>query len=224
VRAEDSTAPAAPVRWVTAHVLARLAATGCVAGSRFTSLWLASAVDGYGISTEQRQHATGQMLKLGFLKHRVAVIAGERCVDYTVTEEGAQAIAQAAAGLVRKSGPKGSRKPSPVRPEALATRLWNLVRMRQVVDSDACTQLLCNAGEQEFKRVRATVQKTLRRWELAGALQAGERRVQVPGQPPSSNGNKRYVLVKDSPLPPAWSPVLKQARQAAQAAQEGARA
>lgn len=195
--------------WVTAAALRALAEHTIVEGGMFTAPQLAEWTR-EALTPEQRVNASTRLCALGFVRHQVRVLDGERTDCYTVTPDGAAAIEAAAMGTVHKSGPKGSRKPNPVKPEALATRLWNLVRLRKIVDSDAAARTLCTAGEQEFERVRATVRRTLRRWELAGALQAGAKRVPTEGQAPTSNGSKRYVLVKDSgPTPPAWRQALK---------------
>lgn len=198
-----------PVTWVTAAALLALAEHTIVEGGMFTAGQLAEWTAGT-LSDTQRVNASSRLCALGFVRHQVRVLDGERTDCYTVTPEGAAAVEAAALGSIRKSGPKESRKPNPVKPEALATRLWNLVRVRKIVDSDAAARTLCTAGEQEFERVRATVARTLRRWELAGALQAGAKRVKTEGQAPTSNGAKRYVLVKDTgPTPPAWRQALK---------------
>ena len=198
-----------PVTWVTAAALLALAEHTIVEGGMFTAGQLAEWTAGT-LSDTQRVNASSRLCALGFVRHQVRVLDGERTDCYTVTPEGAAAVEAAALGSIRKSGPKESRKPNPVKPEALATRLWHLVRVRKVVDSDSCARTLCTAGDDEFERVRATVRRTLRRWELAGALQAGAKRVKTEGQAPTSNGAKRYVLVKDTgPTPPAWRQALK---------------
>lgn len=195
--------------WVTAIALRALAERTIVEGGMFTAEQLGEWTQG-ALTREQRVHASSRLCALLFVAHQVRIIDGQRTDCYTVTPEGAAAIEAAALGSIHKSGPKGSRKPNPVKPEALATRLWHLVRVRKVVDSDSCARTLCTAGDEEFERVRATVRRTLRRWELAGALQAGSRLVKRRDDPATSNGSKRYVLVKDSgPTPPAWRQALK---------------
>jgi len=190
-------------RWVTAAVLQVLADMVLRQGDWFSSAQLALWTDGV-LTPEQRVHATSRLCALDFVTHKVVVVDGERVDHYTVTADGAAAIQAAAQGHVRKSGPKGSRAPNPVRPGDLTTRLWALVRLRKIIDSEDAARTLCDAGEQDFERVRATVRKTLRRWELAEALQAGSRLIKRRDDPTTSNGNKRYVLVRDSVEPPRW--------------------
>lgn len=202
------TAATPTTRWVTAAVLQVLADHQYREGHKFLAGQLAAWTAGV-LTPEQRVHATSRLCALGFVDHEVFVMNGERVDHYTVTADGAAAIQAAAQGYVRKSGPKGSRSPNPVREDALTTRLWALVRLRKIIDSEDAARTLCDAGEQDFERVRATVRKTLRRWELAEALQAASRLIKRRGDAPSSNGNKRYVLVRDSVEPPRWRQAAK---------------
>lgn len=215
---EQVTAPNAeqpePVRWVTATVLAALAERHLVAGSEFTAPQLASWVQP-PLSTEQRVHATSRLCALAFLRHRMEVLGDDRVDVYALTPDGQAAVEAAAAGHVRKSGPKGSRKPNVPSADAFSTRLWNLMRIRKMLTPSQGAELLGNAGDENFESRRDTARKCLRRWANAGALQESVRRVGAAGQ---SNGEKRYVLVKDSALPPNWhqanKPPVKPARKA----------
>lgn len=198
-----STPTTGATRWVTAAVLQVLADQHYRAGQQFLAGQLAAWTAGV-LTPEQRVHASSRLCALGFVTHSVVVLDANRADLYTVTADGAAAIQAAAQGHVRKSGPKGSRAPNPVRAGDLTTRLWALVRLRKIIDSEDAARTLCDAGEQDFERVRATVRKTLRRWELAEALQAGSRLIKRRGDPVQSSGNKRYVLVRDSVEPPRW--------------------
>lgn len=200
-------------QWVTATVLQALARNAVNArGLAFTGTLLAGWVKGE-LTDEQRVHATSRLCALAFVKHQVTTETHRGTLHridlYTLTDDGAAAVLAAQAGHVRKSGPKGSRAPNPVRPTDMASRLWYLLRLRRQIDADGAARVLCDAGGPEFERVRATVAKTLRRWKLAGAVEEGARRVHAPDAPKSSNGFKRYVLVNDSgPTPPRWRPVV----------------
>lgn len=211
-------APAGPTatRWVTAALLDALARYCVVEGGMLTAPQLAEWTQAT-LTPQQRVHATTRLCALEFMTHSVRIIGGERVDCYLVTAAGAQAIEQAATGLVRKSGPKTTREPNPVRATDLSTRLWALLRMRRKLDTDDAARTLCTAGEQDFARVRETVARTLRRWELAGAIEAAKKRIKRAGDAPSSNGSKAYVLVHDSgPTPPRWRQALKSARATAQ--------
>lgn len=199
-------------RWVTATVLLALARRCLVEGGTFTAEQLREMTAGQ-LTTAQRTNATSRLCALGFVAHSTGRDESGRQVDtYRVTAEGAAAIEAAGLGQVRKSGPKGERRPNPVKPEALATRLWNLMRVRKMLDSDSAAQLLCDAGDQDFQRVQATVRRTLARWATTPHVQEAARRVCVPGQSVHSNGCKRYVLVQDSVEPPRWRQLAREAR------------
>lgn len=190
-------------RWVTAAALKALAAHSLGEDDTFLARelgrWVAPR-----LTLHQRRHATTRLCALGFVKHQVCVIEGKREDVYTITPEGAAAILAAATGYQHKSGPKGPTAARPLPPHTLAARLWALLRMRGMVESDTAAQTLCNAGEQDFARVRATVRRTLARWHKAAPdqLAVAARRVGAEG---TSNGSKRYVLVSDSVAPPRWT-------------------
>jgi hypothetical protein len=211
-----------PVRWVTAEVLLLLHGHQCGnAGIMFTNIDLARWV-GKRMAPEQRVHATSRLCTLGFLHAKLQLVNDGPTTVYTVTAEGAGAIAAAGAGHVRKSGPKGTRRGPPPALGTLAQRLWALVRVRRIVDSESAAQTLADAGVGEFASLRATVAKTLRRWELAGALAPRAKRVHVAGQPTQSNGVKGYVLLQDAPRPPVWTAAAKATAAAARATTGGA--
>lgn len=188
-------------RWVTAEALRALAVHDRgEKGRQFRADQLA----GWTVKTltpEQRVHASTRLCALGFVHHQVMVLAGERVDLYTVTAEGAAAIEAARQGHVRKSGPKTTRGPKAVDPHAFSTRLWDLMRLRKMLTPLEAAETLCDAGDGDFEKRRATARKCLRRWCNAGALAEGARRVGAVG---SSNGDKRYVLLKDSVQPPRW--------------------
>lgn len=199
------------IRWVTATVLRELGLRAQHPGAKFTASELATWTEGT-LTHEQRVHASSRLCALKFVEHGVAVVDGQRHDVYTITTDGWAAMQAAVGGHVRKSGPKGTRKPNPVNPESLAARLWSLVRLRKIVEVDAAAQTLCMAGDDDYARVHATVARTLRRWELCGALQAAAKRVKRDVA--RSNGTKRYVLVRDSLEPPRWRPAIKAQREA----------
>jgi len=188
-----------PTRWVTAAVLQALATQQLVQGDVFSVRqlddWLAGA-----ITAEQRVHATTRLCALGFLRHRTRIVDGARVDGYTLNAEGAAAVREAAAGKVRKSGPKAPHgKRHALDPQSLSARLWALLRMRRMLDADSAASTLCDAGD-DFERTRASIRRYLRRWADAGAVQESARRINAQG---TSNGLKRFVLVADAPQPPS---------------------
>lgn len=190
------------VRWVTAEVLQLLAQRRLVRGSVFSAAELAAWLAGR-LTPAQRVHATSRLCALGFLAHRHTMSEDglDRTDLYTLTAEGAAAVREAAAGQVRKSGPKGAHgKRHAVDPQSLSARLWALLRMRRMIDSESAASTLCDAGGGDFERQRASIRRYLHRWAEAGAVQESARRVNAHG---NSNGLKRYVLTADAPEPPS---------------------
>lgn len=190
------TTAATPERWVTAAVLAALAQHGLKAGDTVRATVLATWAP--TLADEQRNRATTKLVALGFLSYRQRIIGGEREFEYTVTADGAAAITEAARGQVRKSGPKGTRRAPPPAPETYAARLWALLRIRKVLTAAEAAELLVDAGGPVDVRT-ATAQRYLRRWSRTSAVAESTQRVNRVG---TSNGQKRYVLLHDSPTPP----------------------
>lgn len=195
------------VVWVTATVLQLLAAQGLSkAGASFTSTELNRWVQGK-LSRTQRMQATGLMGRAGFWTLE-QTSATERC--YTLTAEGAAAVAEAGHGKVHRSGPNGPSGPKTPSPDSLVVRLWKLLRLRGALDADSAARTLCDAGDADaFERARANIGKYLVLWKKAGAVDVAARRVGAAGQ---SRGFKRYVLKdewKGSALPPPWYQIAK---------------
>lgn len=207
-----------PTRWVTAEALKALAAARKAAGDIFGALELADWTAGT-LSHEQRVHASSRLCALGFIKHSPQVVEGERVDVYTVTLEGAAAIEAAGAGKVRKSGPKSTRGPDTPDPRAFSSRLWALMRVRRMLTPGEAADTLCDAGDGDHDKRRATARKCLRRWCNAGALAESARRVGGQG---TSNGEKRYVLTVDTVAPPRWRKPGPDVRQAAATEPRGA--
>lgn len=177
--------------WITAIVLQVLAKHDITkAGDAFYAHELTQWVQGQLVG-RQRTSATTRLIALEFLTHEVKVLPEVRRVDqYTLTEAGAAAVAEAAAGKVRKHG---KRKSPELDKSSLAWRLWDLLRIRKALESDAAAELLCDAGG-DNKRMQDTIRKYLRDWALQGAVVEARRRVRPEG---NSSGVKRYVLHDD---------------------------
>lgn len=205
--------------WTTATVLQAMATMELQPGSEFTSVQLLHALErvrqqsGAALTPEQRNSATSRLCALQFIQPRQVVgddADGDlnRIYVYTLTRDGWEAVRAAATGHVRKSGPKTTRAPGPLKPETLTQRLWNLLRIRKMIDSDSAASLLADAeaGPDAARRLQSTCRRLLHRWALHGAVQQSARRVRTEGEAATSNGVKRYVLVKDAPTPPRGNP------------------
>ncbi len=188
----------AAMRWTTAEALASLAAHGMVEGSTFTTSQLREWVP---LDTAGKvKYVTRKLVSLKFVDAGRALKAGSS-MDlegrYTVTLSGAAAIKSAGEGHVRKSGNQGQPvAPRPPAAGSLAMRVWALLRARKVLDAGSASETLCDAGD-DVAAAAKTITTYLRRWAKTSALQASARRL--------PNGFKQYVLVKDSPEPPAWT-------------------
>ncbi len=194
--------PMEDLRWTSAAVLVALAARGFTAGKRFTNKelreWVPQLKAGHRF-----KHAVETLADNAFItSERLPFIeAADMLVLYTVTKTGAEAIKAAAGGALRKSGPKGPHgKDRTVPLDTFAARLWALMRARQMLDTESAAATLVDAGG-DVATAAKTAQRYLARWASTGALAESKHR--LPG------GCKRYVLVQDSPTPPAWTPKAK---------------
>lgn len=195
-------------RWTSGAVLLAVGEAlrgqgGCdpMPGAQFSSADLAAWLP--KMPKPQRWEATKRLADMGLLTARMqfAEDLSRRQGHYTLTAAGAAAVAAAAQGRVPKSGPKGTH-PAHLRAApagSFAARLWALVRMRQVIDTDTAASTLVDAGS-DFARARKSASHYLRTWCKLGVLTEGARRVNQVGK---SNGNKCYVLARDcGPTPP----------------------
>lgn len=185
--------------WITATVLKTLADRGLTRrGSSFLTTELDAWVQGQ-LDARQSSNAKARLVALEFITHH-AVSHKElgHTHKYVLTEAGAAAVAEAAAGKVRKSGPmaRGRRCPVPSR-DSLVWKLWDLLRIRKVLESDTATELLCDAGN-DNARVQGAISRCLREWARRGVLTEAKRRVHITansgGQRGGSIGVRRYVL------------------------------
>ncbi len=219
-------------KWVTAEALLTLGAIELDrAGQQFTAQDLADWTR-LALTPTQRVHATSRLCALGFVQYELKMMMDPKSGQmlrtdlYTLTAEGSAAVKAAVAGHVRKSGPKGERKSNPVDPHALSSRVWSLIRMRRVVDSDSLAATLSNAGDDKlaYARTRASVQRYLQRWTEVGALEKSVKRMRTGGQALTSNGVVRYVLIMDSATPPKWHAATEARASAREASTAGAAA
>lgn len=192
-------------RWVTSALLVALAARLMHRGTHFTSEDMRTWVPALK-GEMQRKSAAATLLRCGFVRQAMRVDSkGRSYARYTVTAEGEAAIKAVAQGGVHTSGPKGPHQADRTAGKTtFVVRLWALMRARGMLDSHAAAATLVDAGG-DFATAAKTAQRYLARWASTGAVQESRRR--------EANGCKRFVLVNDSPTPPAWTPKA-QARRA----------
>lgn len=114
---------------------------------------------------------------------------------YQMTDAGRLALAQ---GDIFKSGPRSAMPRT--RTRGLRLKAWRLMRNKQKFSLNDLCQVLCDGSEQAAE---SNLNKYLRTLHAAGFLTRLPRRER--GTAPTSNGQYRYLLVRDSgPLPPVW--------------------
>lgn len=174
------------VKWVTAAALAALAEhhktrRGCTFTLDQMRRWAP------GLVGSKTRSALDKLKKLEF-------VVSTKPGHYVLTADGAAAVQAAADGQVLKCGQHGPKNRPPAA-ESFAARLWALLRARKVVDSGTAAATLVDAGG-DVAAAEARAQVYLRKWQRAGAVDASKRRL--------PDGRKQYVLVQDTPNPPAW--------------------
>ena len=197
--AESKAALPDATRWVTAVVLTALATAGLRRGDAFTPTNLRQWVP--GIKPAQIKQISETLRAHGFITSRMVVSGAATHAVFTVTAAGAEAIKGAALGAGIKSGPKGPHTADrAVGQGTFAARLWRLMRARQMLDTGTAAETLVDAGSDNtaVERAAKTAQRYLARWASTGAVKESAQRL--------ANGRKRYVLITDTPHPPAWTP------------------
>lgn len=171
-------------RWVTSMVLQALVQLAPREGDTFTQAGLGQLVP--DLTDARRQRATAKLVALGFVALQRRLVDGVAAGTYTVTADGAAAIAAAGQGAMLMAGAAG---PRPATPGSLRARLWQLLRIRKALTADEAVQLLADAGDSAFTSKRNRANECLRGWAANGVLQVSAK--------VGPRGQKRYVLVAD---------------------------
>lgn len=176
--------------WVTEKILGAIgAADDCV-----TVAEIAAATE---VGRRQVARSCGLLLRRG-------LVARKRRGRYALTEAGRAALE---AGAKLRSGPKGAHegRPSP-RSGTFRERLWRALRL---LEKATVPELVTLAAKGDERDPVNSAQRFLRVLDRAGYVVPLKRR--APGTAPTSNGHKRWVLVKNTgPL----APVHRQSRKA----------
>lgn len=125
---------------------------------------------------------------------------------YTLTALGRVALEE---GARLTSGPKGPTGKPKVFNDTVRDRAWRVLRIRRKTSAPELIGLLLDAGcdDAAVQRMKNNLNKYLRYLHLAGYVT--EMRREAP-QSPTSNGAKRFLLVRDTgPLPPIPQPHQK---------------
>lgn len=174
--------------FVTSAALRALGRIAPKSGDTFTRTALRAAMG------EAPRSSTQKLLSLGFATYRRMVQGSTVVTVYTLTEEGAAAVAAALGGKVLKNERTCTRQPAR---GTLPQRLWALMRNRKVLDAPSAANLLCDAGDAAYQDVRRRCSEHLRRWHCAGAIELSKAQL--------AQNAKRYVLINDpGPAVPQW--------------------
>lgn len=188
--------------WTSQTVMAAVKALVCPKGC----VKHAAIVKHTGLTAKQVVNACAKLVEHGFLKREAYADNSVKPGCYHITALGLAALDE---GTRLASGPKGpTGKPKP-RPDGLRDRAWRLLRIRRKASVPELVGLLLDADGDDDAVVRAqnNLSKYLRQLVFAGYLI--EMRREAP-QSPTSNGAKRFLLVRDTgPLPPIPQPQFK---------------
>jgi hypothetical protein len=195
---------AADPRWITSALLRALVTLAPAAGNRFTMPQLAAALA--DVPAVRRQRGITKLLGLRFITYRRQLVDGVSTCVYIVTPDGAAAIAAAGQGAMLMPGAHQAKQPAK---GTLRHRLWALIRIRKVLDAEEAVKLLADAGDPAYISKRNKANECLRRWAQAGALQLSAK--------VGPKGQKRYVLLTDSPEVPAFITPIESAQAGTQA-------
>ncbi|MFY3986093.1 hypothetical protein ACOTJH_29165 [Achromobacter xylosoxidans] len=147
-----------------------------------------------GLENRQISDACAKLESNGLLTHKKYADGTIKPGCYLLTAAGRAALE---AGVTIKSGPKGAHGKPRRTDGSLREKVWRLLRIRRKVSVPEAVALLCDgeATAQDIENVTNNVQKYLRALRLTGYLADMRREA---GQAPSSNGFKRYLLVRDT--------------------------
>ncbi|MNV18589.1 hypothetical protein D3C71_1094200 [compost metagenome] len=160
---------------------------------------LADIVRESGLERKQVISACDKLVSHAFLSRQQYSDGKVKPGKFKLTPEGRIALE---AGANLKSGPKGPSGKARDTAGSLREKVWRLLRIRQKASVPEVVALLCDgeATTQTVERTTDNVQKYLRALRATGYLVEMRRE---PGTKPTSNGFKRYLLVRDTgPLAP----------------------
>lgn len=181
--------------WTSQPIMAAVKALACPKGC----LKLAAIAKHTGLTNRQVADACGKLVEHGYLARQVYADDTVKPGCYTITALGLAALDQ---GAQLTSGPKGPTGKPNSKQGTLRERAWRCLRIRRKASVPELVGLLLDAGATatEIKAAENNLQHYLRPLTRAGYVV--EMRREAP-QSLTSNGAKRYLLVRDTgPLPP----------------------
>lgn len=159
----------------------------------------AAIVKHTGLSRRQVAAACFKLVEHGYMQRENYADETVKPGCYKLTALGLAALDE---GARLTSGPKGPTGKPKVRTDTLRDRAWRVLRIRRKVSVPELVGLLLDgdSADADVGRAENNLSKYLRNLQRAGYLV--EMRREAP-QSPTSNGAKRFLLVRDTgPLPP----------------------
>lgn len=185
--------------WTSQKILAAVKLLACDKGC----VKLAAIVKHSGLKNRQVADACATLVKHDYLVRQHYSDGAVKPGCFVITKLGLAALDQ---GARLTSGPKGpTGRPNP-RANSLRERAWRSLRIRRKASIPELVGLLLDAGTPaaDVERAENNLHKYIRPLVCAGYLV--EMRREAP-QSLTSNGAKRYLLVRDTgPLPPLHQP------------------
>jgi len=160
----------------------------------------AAIVKHTGLKARQVADACAKLVSHGYLERQLYADDTVKPGCYRLTALG-QAALEEGAKLI--SGPKAPTGKPKVVVNSLRDRAWRVLRIRRKASVPELLGVLLDAGTEEgdIRRAQNNLQKYLRFLCRAGYL--SEMRHREAPQSSTSNGAKRYLLLRDTgPLPP----------------------
>ncbi|WP_136414770.1 hypothetical protein [Herbaspirillum sp. ST 5-3] len=151
------------------------------------------------LSGKQVADACAKLVAHGYMKRETYADDTVKPGCYTLTALGRAALEE---GARLTSGPKGPTGKTRPRTDTLRDRAWRALRIRRKASVPELIGVLLDAGINyaEVKRAQNNLHKYFALLTRAGYL--AQMRRDAP-QSPTSNGAKRFLLVRDTgPLPP----------------------
>lgn len=152
-----------------------------------------------GLQSKQVINACDKLIAHGYLTRQLYADGRPKPGRYLLTAEGRIALE---AGANLKSGPRRAHGKPRDTSGSLREKVWRLLRIRQKLSVPEALGVLCDghASAKQIERTGENVQKYLRALRATGYLVDMRRE---PGAKATSNGFKRYLLVRDTgPLAP----------------------
>lgn len=178
--------------WTSQPIMGAVKSLACPKGC----VKLAAIAKHTGLTNRQVADACAKLVQHGYLARQTYSDDSVKPGCYTITDLGKAALDQ---GTRMTSGPKGPTGKTRPKDNSLRERAWRCLRIRRKASVPELVGLLIDAGasQEQIKAAENNLQHYFRPLVRAGYLT--EMRREAP-QSMTSNGAKRYLLVRDTGL------------------------